>query len=83
MTMEGPDWSPSRLLALNSSQAGHPCLKQSAATVGDAETLPADWAPLYQECGLKSFMAVPVCAGNALLGMVTVAAEEEDAINER
>jgi hypothetical protein len=71
------------LLALEATQAGHPCLKLSAATEADAGALPADWAALYQKNELKSFMAVPVCAGSSILGLVTVAAEDLEVIDER
>ena len=83
MVMEGPDWSPSRLLGLGVSMDMQPSLKQSAATQEEGELLPVDWAALQQGCGLQSFMAVPICAGGAVLGMLTVAGEDPHALQER
>lgn len=41
-----------------------------------------DWEALYHLCGIKSFMAVPIGGAGEVLGLLTIAKDEEKAFND-
>ncbi|KAF6260016.1 hypothetical protein COO60DRAFT_939398 [Scenedesmus sp. NREL 46B-D3] len=57
-------------------------LYRTAATDAEAQALPEDWKLLYQEGGLRTFMAVPVTGQDGLLGVVGLASKRHSAFME-
>eukprot|EP00882_Tetradesmus_deserticola_P005988 GHRQ01006305.1.p1 GENE.GHRQ01006305.1~~GHRQ01006305.1.p1 ORF type:complete len:325 (+),score=113.98 GHRQ01006305.1:394-1368(+) len=57
-------------------------LYRTAATDEEAQSLPEDWKQLYQQGGLRTFMAVPVTGQDGLLGVVGLASKRHGAFME-
>ena len=64
-----------------SEDAGCPLL-YSLLPQEDATALPKDWAVVHAAAGLRCFLGVPISFENEITGMLTVAKEEEGALDD-